>query len=86
MVLSVGGLIAGAQQTINFVKIAMKTNDKNLVMHKLNYLELTLKISKMRYHGEEIPIELLVKAHKLGSLAQIPDSELNSFLSKLYFE
>lgn len=55
-------------------------------MHKLNYLKLTLKISKMRYHGEEIPMELLTQAQRVGSLADIPDNELDSLLFNLNIE
>ncbi len=86
MVLSGGGLLRGPPQTINFVKIIMETSDKNLLMHKLNYLKLTLKISKMRYHGKEVPMELLAQAQRVGSLADIPDNELDSLLFNLNIE
>ena len=61
----------------------MKTNDKQLLKHKLDYLKLSFKISKMRYHGEIASTELLLKALELGSLANIPDDELNSLLLDL---
>ena len=58
----------------------METSDKNLFKHKLDYLKLTLKISKMRYHGEKPSSELLSKAQYLGGLAKISDDELNTLL------
>jgi len=61
----------------------MEINDKILVKHKLDYLKLTLKISKLRYHGEEPSIELLLRAQQVGSLAKIPDDELNNLLFNL---
>lgn len=61
----------------------MEIIDKILLNHKLDYLKLTLKISKMRYHGEEPSIELLMQAQKVGCLAEIPDDELNNLLFNL---
>ena len=61
----------------------MKIEQKNLLKHKSEYLELTLKISRLRYHGEEPPAELLMQAYKVGILAEIPDDELNSLLFNL---
>ncbi len=58
-------------------------DDKYLVKHKFDYLELTLKISKLRYHGEEPSVDLLLQAHKVGCLAKIPDDELNNLLFNL---
>ena len=58
----------------------MKIDNKHLLQHKLDYLKLTLKISKMRYHGEEPSMDLLIQAQELGCLAQIPDEELNNLL------
>lgn len=31
----------------------MESDDKNIKQHKLEYLELALKINKLRYKGEE---------------------------------
>jgi hypothetical protein len=61
----------------------MEIDDKYLCKHKLDYLKLTLKISRLRYHGQQPPPELLIQAHKVGCLAKIPDDELNSLLFNL---
>ena len=61
----------------------MKIDNTHLFKHKLDYLKLTLKISKMRYHGEEPPMDLLLEAQQVGCLAQIPDEELNNLLFDL---
>ena len=58
----------------------MKTNNKLYLKHKYDYLELCLKISKLRYYDKEVPIDLLLQAQRIGSLAQIPDDELNALL------
>ena len=44
--------------------------------HKLDYLKIALKISKMRYHGDEPTKELLEQAHEIGRLAGISEQEL----------
>lgn len=61
----------------------MKTNNKLLLKNKYDYWELCLKISKLRYYDEEVPLDLLFQAQRLGSLAQIPDDELNALLFDL---
>ena len=61
----------------------MQIDDKYLFKHKLNYLELTFKISKLRYQGEEPSMDLLLQAHEVGHLADIPDDELNNLLFNL---
>ena len=61
----------------------MKLDNNHLLKHKLDYLKLTLKISKMRYHGEEPSMELLLQAQEVGYLAKIPDDELNNLLFNL---
>jgi len=61
----------------------MQTNKNSLVKHKLDYLKLILKISKLRYHGKEPPIDLLIEANKIGSLAEIPVDELTNLLLDL---
>jgi hypothetical protein len=61
----------------------MEIDDKYLLKHKLDYLKLTLAISKLRYHGEEPSMDLLLQAHELGYLADIPDDELNNLLFNL---
>jgi hypothetical protein len=61
----------------------METDDKYLLKHKLDYLKLTLAISKLRYHGDEPSMDLLLQAHEVGHLADIPDDELNNLLFNL---
>ena len=61
----------------------MEIVDKYLFKHKFDYLKLTLEISKLRYHGEEPSMDLLLQAHELGRLAYIPDDELNNLLFNL---
>lgn len=61
----------------------MKTNNKLLLKHKYDYMELSDKITKIRYDGEEVPIELLLQAIEVGGLAEIPDDELNNLLFNL---
>jgi hypothetical protein len=56
----------------------MEIDNKFLFDHKLDYLKLSLKIYKMRYHGEEPPKELLQKAHEIGRLAGISELELKN--------
>lgn len=62
------------------IKINMETDDKNLVKLKLNYLQLALKISKLRYRGKEPPFELIMQTQEAGRLAHIPDAELDKIL------
>jgi hypothetical protein len=57
----------------------METDDKNS-KHKLEYLELALKINKLRHKGMEPPFELLLKAQKVGRLANISEETLNKLL------
>jgi hypothetical protein len=61
----------------------MEIDNKFLLKHKVEYLKLTLKISKLRYHGKEPDTNLLLQAQKIGDLAGIPDDELNSLLFNL---
>jgi hypothetical protein len=56
----------------------MQTDEKRLLKHKLDYLKLALKISKIRYRGDEPPKGLLKRAHKLGRLAGISKDELKN--------
>ncbi len=51
----------------------MEIDNKYLFDHKLDYLKLALKISKLRYQGEKPPKELLQQAHNLGRLAGISE-------------
>ena len=61
----------------------MEINDKLFLKYKYDYLELSLIISKLRYHGEEVPIDLLLQALQAGCLFDIPDDELNNLLFDL---
>jgi hypothetical protein len=61
----------------------MEMDYMHLFRHKLEYLKLTLMISKLRYHGKEPDMDLLLKAQKIGELAAIPDDELNNLLFNL---
>jgi len=56
----------------------MQINKNKIAKHKLEYLKLALIISKLRYHGDEPPKELLKRAHKLGCLAGISKDELKN--------
>ncbi len=56
----------------------MEIDDKYLLKHKLDYLKLALKISKLRYHGDEPPKGILQRAHELGRLAGISEQELKN--------
>ena len=62
------------------IKIIMESDDKNIKKHKLEYLELALKINKLRYKGEEPPFELIMQAQKTGRLAEISEHQLNKLL------
>ena len=59
----------------------MKIDKNDLLDHKLDYLKLTLKISKLRYHGDEPPEELLRQAYEIGRLVGISEMELESICS-----
>jgi hypothetical protein len=56
----------------------MEIDDKIDVKHKIDYLKLVLKISKIRYKGEEPPQELMLQAHEIGRLAGISNQELEN--------
>ena len=68
---------------INHEKINMEINDKLFLKYKYDYLELSLKISKLRYDGEEVPVNLLLQALQAGCLSDIPDDKLNHLLFNL---
>ncbi len=61
-------------------KINLEKDDKNLAKLKRDYLNLVLKISKLRYKGEEPPFELIIKAQEIGRLAHISENHLNKLL------
>ena len=56
----------------------MQTDEKHLLKQKLDYLKLALKISKLRYHGDEPPKGLLKRTRKFGRLAGISEDELKN--------
>lgn len=60
----------------------MEIDDTIPHKYKLDYLKLTLKISKLRYHGDEPSKELLQQAFELGRLAGISDEELKNLCFK----
>jgi hypothetical protein len=61
----------------------MEIDDKYLLDNKLDYLKLTLKISRLRYHGDEPPEELLQQAYQIGRLVGISEIELKSICFNL---
>ena len=56
----------------------MEIDDNIPVEYKLDYLKLSLKISKIRLQGNEPPKELLQQARELGRLADISEDELKN--------
>ena len=68
---------------INHEKINMEINDKLFLKYKFDYLELSLEISKLRYDGEEVPVDLLLQTLEVGCLADIPEDELSNLLFNL---
>ena len=61
----------------------MEIDDKYLLHNKLDYLKLTLKISRLRYHGDEPPEEILQQAYQIGRLVGISEIELKSICFNL---
>ena len=58
----------------------MEIDDKYPFKYKLEFLKLTIKISKLRYHCKEPDKDLLLEAQKIGHLAGIPAEELSNLL------
>ena len=58
----------------------MEKDDKNIVNLKHYYLDLVLKISKLRSKGEEPPYELIMKAQGIGRLAHISEYQIDIHL------
>ena len=54
----------------------MEIAEKILFKQNLDYLKLVLKISKLRYKGQEPPKKLLQQAREIGRLAGISKQEL----------
>lgn len=77
MVLSLRGFSGGATlKTKNFKRLIMEIAEKILFKQNLDYLKLVLKISKLRYNGQEPPKKLLQQAREIGRLAGISNQEL----------
>lgn len=77
MLLSLGGLAGGAiLKTNNFKRIIMELAEKIPFKQNLDYLKLVLKISKLRYKGQEPSKKLLQQAREIGRLAGISKQEL----------
>ena len=58
----------------------MEIDDKNLAKLKRDYLNLALKISKLRSKGEEPPVELITQAQGIGRLAHISEHQIDKLL------
>ena len=58
----------------------MKIDDKNIAKLKRDYLDLVLKISKLRSEGEEPSFELLKLAQEIGRLAHISERQIDKNL------
>ena len=58
----------------------MEIDDKHLAKLKRDYLNLVLKISKLRYNGEEPPFELIKHAQDIGRLAHISEQQIDKNL------
>jgi hypothetical protein len=56
----------------------MEIDDKIPFKQKLDYLKLILKISKIRYQGNEPSKDLLQQAREIGRLAGISEQELEN--------
>jgi preprotein translocase subunit SecB len=58
----------------------MEIDDKNLAKLKRDYLNLVLKISKLRSKGKEPPFELITQAQGIGRLAHISEHQIDKLL------
>ena len=56
----------------------MEIDNKIDVKHKIDCLKLALKISKIRYKGDEPPKKLIQQAHEIGGLAGVSEQELEN--------
>ena len=56
----------------------MKIDDQYLFEYKLDYVKLLVKISRIRYRGEDPPEEFLSQARELGQLIGVSEEELNN--------
>ena len=60
------------------LRLAMSMDYRIIVKYKLDYLKLALKITELRFRGDEPPVELLQQAHEIGRLAGISEQELKN--------
>ena len=58
----------------------MKIDDKNLAKLKRDYLDLVLKISKLRSKGEQPTFELIKQAQEIGRRAHISEQQIDKNL------
>jgi hypothetical protein len=56
----------------------MEIDDKYHFKCKLDYIKLVVKISRIRYRGDDPPEELLSQARELGKLAGVSAEEFNN--------
>ena len=56
----------------------MEIDDNIDVKHKIDYLKLALKISRLRLKGKLPPKKLLQQAYEMGRLAGISEDELKN--------
>ena len=56
----------------------METDYRNHFKYKLEFFKLALRISILRFQGDEPPKRLLKQAHDLGRLASISEYELKN--------
>jgi hypothetical protein len=56
----------------------MEIDNRVYVKYKIDYLKLALKISKIRYKGDEPPKELLQHVYEAGRLAGVSEEELKN--------
>ena len=56
----------------------MEIDGKIDVKHKIDYLKLALKITKIRYIGDEPPKKLIQQAHEIGRLVGVSEQELEN--------
>ena len=56
----------------------METEYRSHFKFKIEYFKLALKISILRFQGDEPPKKLLQQAHDIGRLANVSEHELNN--------
>ena len=56
----------------------MEMDYRITVKYKIDYLKLALKITELRFRGDEPSNELLQQAHEMGRLADISEDELKN--------